>query len=719
MAGVSLGHLRFTLGFDSIQFRKGMSAAERDLVLLQKKFEGFGQKLQGIGMRLSGAITLPLVAFGIKAVKTASDAAELQSAFNTTFGQMATGMNKWAEATGNALGRSTREIQQAANTFGIFFNTAVPPAKAAAMSRTFAVLAQDLASFFNTDTATAIEKLRAGLAGEAEPLRAFGVFLSDAAVKAKGLELGLIGVGETMTEQEKILARYHLILEGTTKAQGDVARTSGSSANQMRAFGAAIEELQQEAGERLLPMFTRLVTALARLVAQFNELPRPAQNAIAATAAFAAAIGPVTWAVGGMVGGLAKSAPLIDKIASSFGAARGALAGATASTMAFSHVLLPLAALIGGVYLAYKNWDKIQPIVDRVKGATDGYFTRVSERFKEFETKWNQNAAEVKKWAGQVDAEFDRPVPKGKAVSVQKETDSMTKFIVGMYRSWNEGSRQLQVALANADRAILNFVITTENTMLRVREAIANMVRSASDWLGAKFNALLNPLKAKVQAIGDWFKDLENRVTGNSYVPDMVNLIGVHFARLGQVMVQPAMAATREAGEEFRRLQEDARARTAEVIDAFGQMAAGTISSVREMVATFKSGDVLSGIQQFLELVLTVIQALGRIGVIKLPGGGVDGARAAGGPVVPGRTYLVGENGPEFITPRRSGFVHPNGTGPGGVSVRVVPSPYFDVVVDGRARNVAAPMAGQAAIGGALGAQQALARRQRMNLAGR
>jgi hypothetical protein len=164
---------------------------------------------------------------------------------------------------------------------------------------------------------------------------------------------------------------------------------------------------------------------------------------------------------------------------------------------------------------------------------------------------------------------------------------------------------------------------------------------------------------------------------------------------------------------------ENAKQRSAEVIEAFGQMASGVIGSVRDMVGTFKSGDVLSGIQQFLELVLNVVRALGQMGVIKLPGGGVDGARAAGGPVVPGRTYLVGENGPEFITPRRSGFVHPNGTGPGGVSVRVVPSPYFDVVVDGRARNVAAPMAGQAAIGGALGAQQALARRQRMNLAGR
>lgn len=36
----------------------------------------------------------------------------------------------------------------------------------------------------------------------------------------------------------------------------------------------------------------------------------------------------------------------------------------------------------------------------------------------------------------------------------------------------------------------------------------------------------------------------------------------------------------------------------------------------------------------------------------------IDGAKAAGGPIAAGRTYLVGEEGPELITPSRSGYVH-------------------------------------------------------------
>jgi lambda family phage tail tape measure protein len=51
------------------------------------------------------------------------------------------------------------------------------------------------------------------------------------------------------------------------------------------------------------------------------------------------------------------------------------------------------------------------------------------------------------------------------------------------------------------------------------------------------------------------------------------------------------------------------------------------------------------------------------------------GARAGGGPVAGGSTYLVGEKGPELFTPGSSGSIVPNhalGGGGGGVSVQIV-----------------------------------------------
>lgn len=46
--------------------------------------------------------------------------------------------------------------------------------------------------------------------------------------------------------------------------------------------------------------------------------------------------------------------------------------------------------------------------------------------------------------------------------------------------------------------------------------------------------------------------------------------------------------------------------------------------------------------------------------------GGVDGARASGGPVSAGKTYLVGEEGPELFSPGSSGTIIPNNRISGG-----------------------------------------------------
>jgi len=47
------------------------------------------------------------------------------------------------------------------------------------------------------------------------------------------------------------------------------------------------------------------------------------------------------------------------------------------------------------------------------------------------------------------------------------------------------------------------------------------------------------------------------------------------------------------------------------------------------------------------------------------------GARAAGGPVMSGGTYLVGERGPELFTPGTSGSITPNSALGGNANITV------------------------------------------------
>jgi hypothetical protein len=355
MANSVIGALRVMLGMDTAEFEEGATRAQRSAKRFERDMQKLGGKLQRIGTGMSIALTAPLAAFGASSFKAASDAAELQSAFNQTFGEMAGAMDQWAEQTGNAMGRSTQSMQRLANTFGIFFNQAAPTrAEAAEMSKTFAVLAQDLASFYNVTEEDALAKLRSGLAGESEPLRDFGVFLSEAAVNAKALELGLTGANNPLSEQEKIMARYAIILEQTANAQGDVARTSDGTANQMRKAQAAFEELQVVVGTKLLPVLTPLIEKLGAALEWFTSLPEPVQNFGLAVAAIAAALGPVLTALGALV-------QIAPAIVSAIGIIRVA-----ALALMTNPVLLGFGVAITAIFLAWQHWDKIEPILRRL-----------------------------------------------------------------------------------------------------------------------------------------------------------------------------------------------------------------------------------------------------------------------------------------------------------------------------------------------------------------
>jgi hypothetical protein len=78
------------------------------------------------------------------------------------------------------------------------------------------------------------------------------------------------------------------------------------------------------------------------------------------------------------------------------------------------------------------------------------------------------------------------------------------------------------------------------------------------------------------------------------------------------------------------------------------------ISAVVELV-----GGLIRGFQTLISLGSKIGGAIG---------GMFGGGRAAGGPVVGGTTYLVGEQGPELFTPSGSGNIIPNGAFGGGGS---------------------------------------------------
>lgn len=125
----------------------------------------------------------------------------------------------------------------------------------------------------------------------------------------------------------------------------------------------------------------------------------------------------------------------------------------------------------------------------------------------------------------------------------------------------------------------------------------------------------------------------------------------------------PARAA--EAAASLEALKAPAERAARSIDEAFAR--AGT-SLARSLARAASDGQV-----SLAELARAVLGAAGAA----LKGGGLgealaksfSGARADGGPVLPGGSYLVGERGPEVFRPASAGSVEP--AGGGGISVTV------------------------------------------------
>lgn len=261
---------------------------------LTRELDDASDRLKKFGDRMSMTVTPALTALAATSVSAAADVEESVNKVGVVFGNASEEVLAFGENSATAIGQSRREALEAAASFGNMLNTiGLAESESARMSVTMTQLASDMASLNNEDPSDMLIRLRSGLAGEAEPLRRFGVLLSAAAVEAHAVEQGIAAAGEELTEGQKVMARYSLILEQTQTAHGDFARTSEGLANQQRILKAEWEDVRAEIGENLLPVVMDLVSGVGVLLDSFGNMPEGVQNAVLGFGAVLAAAGPV------------------------------------------------------------------------------------------------------------------------------------------------------------------------------------------------------------------------------------------------------------------------------------------------------------------------------------------------------------------------------------------------------------------------------------------
>lgn len=208
------------------------------------------------------------------AITKSNDYIENVNLFTVSMGEYASEAKEYAETVSEAMGIDTSEWMR---DQGVFMTMAtgfgVAGDRAATMSKNLTQLGYDLASFYNMDVEDAMTKLKSGLAGELEPLRAIGYDLSQAKLEATALELGIDKAVSAMTQAEKAELRYYAIMTQVTTSHGDMEQTLEDPANQIRVLKAEFNMAAREIGNIFIPALNAIlpyviaVTKVIRILA--------------------------------------------------------------------------------------------------------------------------------------------------------------------------------------------------------------------------------------------------------------------------------------------------------------------------------------------------------------------------------------------------------------------------------------------------------------------
>ena len=220
---------------------------------------GFLNSAHGKYLALAGAVSVVGNTLG-GFIEKSAEYSENLNLFTVAMGKYADEAYDYAEAVQAALGIDMSEwmrnqgiFMQIATGFGVIED------KAYTMSQGLTQIAYDIASFYNISTEEAMQKVQSGISGELEPLRRLGYALDAATLQQVAYDNGIKQNINTMTQAQKSQLRYVAIMEQSTNAMGDMARTIMSPANALRVVNMQLEQLQRAMGNAILPLLMEIL----------------------------------------------------------------------------------------------------------------------------------------------------------------------------------------------------------------------------------------------------------------------------------------------------------------------------------------------------------------------------------------------------------------------------------------------------------------------------
>ena len=288
-----------TVAKANASFQTFGSKASESFKKITKSLEENAQQMQDFGANATQFLSLPLALAGGASIKLASDFEESLNKVNVSFGASADSVKEWSKTSVESMGLASGTALDSAALFGdMATSMGIGQAQASNMSKSLVQLGADMASFKNVPIEQAMQALNGVFTGETESLKMLGVVMTETQLKAFALSQGIEKNVEKMTEAEMVNLRYAFVMSKTKNAQGDFARTSEGSANQMRIFGETLKEIGTQIGQVILPTFTKFITKVNDVLKSFANTSEETKTFTIAVGALAIALPPLAYAIG-------------------------------------------------------------------------------------------------------------------------------------------------------------------------------------------------------------------------------------------------------------------------------------------------------------------------------------------------------------------------------------------------------------------------------------
>ncbi|HUX03184.1 MAG TPA: hypothetical protein VMY35_19655 [Phycisphaerae bacterium] len=278
------------------KLRRGLKKAEWRLKTFGASVRRIGMWMAGIG----GALQVPF----LYAIKSAGSAIETVNKFEQVFGRQSEAAGKFADTLSKAIGRSRYEIRDTLASFHAFFlGFGFGQKQSRMLAQEIEKLTYDFASLYNIQDEVAFEKMQSALAGLPRTLRQYGVNILDSTVQQEALRMGLVRGTKELTGQQKVIARYSIIMRtfGKQGVIGDAVRTAHKFVNRMKALRGAVFDMSAAIGMALIPIVTKLVdkgVKIATIIGDWAAANKRVIVTVAKALAVVTGLGLVIMAVG-------------------------------------------------------------------------------------------------------------------------------------------------------------------------------------------------------------------------------------------------------------------------------------------------------------------------------------------------------------------------------------------------------------------------------------